>query len=84
MIAQGHVQGGVVVLADGVRLAEGQQVTVFARSEPHALGASYPTSPPPGRREALLELIGIWKSGHAPDDEEIERMVERHRMKKYG
>jgi hypothetical protein len=30
MIAQGRVENGVVVLAGGVRLPEGQQVTVLA------------------------------------------------------
>jgi hypothetical protein len=30
MIARGHVQNGVVVLADGVRLPEGQEVAVLA------------------------------------------------------
>jgi len=30
MVARGRVQNGVVVLADGVRLPEGQEVTVFA------------------------------------------------------
>ena len=30
MVARGHVQNGVVVLADGVRLPEGQEVTVLA------------------------------------------------------
>lgn len=30
MIAQGRVQNGVIVLDDGVRLPEGQEVTVLA------------------------------------------------------
>ncbi len=30
MVAQGHVKNGVVVLANGVRLPEGQEVTVLA------------------------------------------------------
>jgi hypothetical protein len=30
MVAQGRVQNGVVVLADGVRLPEGETVTVLA------------------------------------------------------
>jgi hypothetical protein len=34
MVARGHVQDGVVVLADGVRLPEGQEVTVIAPSMP--------------------------------------------------
>ncbi len=30
MVARGRVKNGVIVLADGVRLPEGQEVTVFA------------------------------------------------------
>src|SRR5437016_2287159 len=30
MVVRGHVQNGVIVLDDGVRLAEGQKVTVLA------------------------------------------------------
>ena len=90
MIARGHVQGGVVVLADGVRLAEGQQVTVFARPSPPALGADpaigpgLPTPPPPERRDALLGLIGLCKTDNPPDDEEVKRIVEEARMRKYA
>ena len=32
MVTQGRVLNGVVVLADGVRLPEGQDVTIFAPS----------------------------------------------------
>ena len=39
MVAHGRVQNGVVVLADGVRLPEGQEVTVLA----------HPTVPPAPR-----------------------------------
>lgn len=78
MVARGRVQNGVVVLADGVRLPEGQLVTMH-------------TAPPQedepvskDRREALLSLIGIWKMKHPPSDEEVERIVEEKRLKKYG
>jgi hypothetical protein len=36
MVARGRVQNGVVVLADGVRLPEGQEVTVLVSSPPGA------------------------------------------------
>jgi hypothetical protein len=36
------------------------------------------------RREALQQLIGIWKTHDPPRDEEVERIVEEERMKKYG
>jgi hypothetical protein len=66
MIARGHVQGGVVVLPDGVRLAEGQEVTVFAAGA--AAGQDAPAGPDAARvvvsserRHALADLIGIWR-----------------------
>lgn len=36
------------------------------------------------RQEALRQLIGIWKSEHPPDDEEVERILNQETMKKYG
>jgi hypothetical protein len=33
MVVRGHVQNGVVVLDDGVRLPEGQEVTVLANEK---------------------------------------------------
>jgi hypothetical protein len=36
------------------------------------------------RQDALLQLIGIWKTEHPPDDEQIEQILEYERMKKYG
>ena len=38
MIARGHVQNGVVVLDGGVRLPEGQEVTVLAPELPLSPG----------------------------------------------
>jgi hypothetical protein len=39
---------------------------------------------PEEQRKALNNLIGIWKSDNPPTDEEVERMVEEERMRKYG
>jgi hypothetical protein len=36
MVVRGRVQNGVVVLADGVRLPEGQEVTILAPPSPSA------------------------------------------------
>jgi len=36
------------------------------------------------QRAALLGLIGICKTDHPPSDEEVERIIEEARMKKYG
>jgi hypothetical protein len=82
MVAHGHVQNGVIVLNDGVRLPEGQEVTVTAVAPTPASGQKYYVSPE--RREALLSLIGIWKTDSPPNDEEVERIIEEYRMKKYG
>jgi hypothetical protein len=46
MVARGHVQNGVVVLADGIRLPEGQEVTVLAPSPPDAPTHSILDVPP--------------------------------------
>jgi hypothetical protein len=82
MIACGHVQNGVIVLDDGVCLPEGQKVTVTAVAPIPAAEQRYYVSPE--RREALLRLIGIWKTESPPNDEEVERIIEEYRMKKYG
>ena len=36
------------------------------------------------RREALRQLIGIWNTAQPPSDEQVERILEQDRMKKYG
>ncbi len=36
------------------------------------------------RREALQQLIGIWKTEQPPSDEQVEQILEQERMKKYG
>jgi hypothetical protein len=80
MVARGRIENGVVVLADGVRLPEGQMVTV------HTVAAEDVEPGPVSkeRRDALLGLIGMLKMENPPSDEEVERIVEEERMKKYG
>jgi hypothetical protein len=46
MVARGRVQHGVVVLTDGVRLPEGQEVTVLAPSPAGSPGHSILAIPP--------------------------------------
>jgi hypothetical protein len=82
MVVRGHVQNGVVVLDGGVSLPEGQEVTVSAVASTPTSEQKYYVSPE--RREALLSLIGIWKTESPPSDEEVERIIEEYRMKKYG
>jgi hypothetical protein len=36
------------------------------------------------RQEALRSLIGMWRVENPPSDEEVERIIEEYRMKKYG
>ena len=81
MVVRGHVQNGVIVLDEGVRLPEGQQVTVIASD----VTASRKYDLTPERREAVLSLIGILKTDQPPPtDEEVEKIIEEARMKKYG
>jgi predicted DNA-binding antitoxin AbrB/MazE fold protein len=79
MVARGHVENGVIVLDDGVRLPEGQEVTVVARVPENA-----PESFSKERREAILSLIGIWNTANPPTDEEVKHILEEERMKKHG
>jgi hypothetical protein len=77
MFARGHVENGVIVLDDGVRLPEGQEVTAVAR-----VTESASESISQERQDALLSLIGIWKTAdNPPTDEEVKRIVEQERMK---
>lgn len=85
MVARGRVQNGVVVLVDGVHLPEGQEVTVLAPAPAGVLRQDEPLlAVSKERQEALLALIGICKTDHPPDDEQVERIIEQARMKKYG
>ena len=86
MTWQGRVENGVVVFqngAHGAPLPDGTLVEVTpVRSSGKDAPGPYPVSQE--RREALLGLIGICKTDHPPSDEEVERIVEEARMKKYG
>jgi hypothetical protein len=86
MTLQGRVQNGVVVLTSGPTPPEGTLVTVMPIDEPAAVAGNwkgpYPVSKE--QREALLGLIGLCKTDNPPDDEEVERIIEEYRMKKYG
>jgi hypothetical protein len=81
MVVRGRIKNGVVVLDDGVLLPEGEHVTVVA---PDTAGErKYDVTDE--RREAALSLIGILKTDQPPpSDEEVERIIDEARMKKYG
>jgi len=62
-------------------------MTAFAypkvRKSPSASGQEYYVSPE--QRKAILSLIGIWKTDQPPPtDEEVEKIIEEARMRKYG
>jgi hypothetical protein len=82
MVVRGHVEKGIIVLDNGVQLPEGLAVTVTAALPAPGSGQKYYVSPE--RREALVSLIGIWKTENPPSDEEVERIIDEYRMKKYG
>ena len=67
MVARGRVQNGVVVLADGVRLPEGQEVTVLV--------------PPPAASKAhgILDIPPVSVGSVLPvtaDDDLLDEMLE--------
>jgi len=89
MIYPGRVKNGVVVLTDGPRLPDGALVNVEPVDDVAGPSIVAPGQKPPypvskEQREALLGLIGLWKTEHPPSDEEVERIIEEARMKKYG
>jgi hypothetical protein len=89
MTFQGRVHNGVVVLTNGPALPDGTLVNVVPVDEDTEPSAGAPGQQAPNpvskeQKEALLGLIGIWKTDHPPSDEEVERIVEEARTKRYG
>ena len=90
MTVRGQVKKGVVVFRGDAALPDGTVVEVTPVNDeavppsvaPHAGAARYPVSDE--QREALLQLIGLWKTDQPPNDEEVERILEDERMRKYG
>lgn len=83
MVARGHVQNGVIVLDDDVRLPEGQEVAVTVGPPPPLEGRKYHVSPE--RRAAILSLIGMLKTDQPPPtDEEVDQIVYEALMKKHA
>jgi hypothetical protein len=86
---QGLVKNGVVVLTNGSQLPEGTLVKVTPVGQVAGPALPAPGQKPPypvsqEQKEALLGLIGCCKTDNPPDDEEVERIIEEYRMKKYG
>jgi hypothetical protein len=82
MSLHGRVENGVVVFENGAALPDGTLVEVTPRQPTTAAPA--PRLVSKEQREALLGLIGMWKVEHPPNDEEVERILDEERMKKYG
>jgi hypothetical protein len=89
MILHGRVKNGVVVLqSDGAGvLPDGTLVEVIPVSDDVSKSPAAPAVPyhvSKEQKEALLGLIGIWKTDKPPSDEAVQRIVEEERVKKYG
>ena len=70
MVARGHVKNGVVVLDNGVRLPEGQEVTVLAPGD----------WPPAARPHSILDIapvsVGAVLRPLTADDDLLGEMLE--------
>jgi hypothetical protein len=82
MTLHGRVENGVVVFQSDPPLPEGTLVAVTPL-QPQSAGRG-PIAVSKEQREALLGLIGMWKVEHPPNDEEVDRIIDEARMKKYG
>jgi hypothetical protein len=68
MVARGRVQNGVVVLADGVRLPEGQMVTVLTPPTAGSKGHSIMDIPPVSVGSVLIPFTA--------EDDLLEEMLQ--------
>jgi hypothetical protein len=82
MSLHGRIENGVVVFQNGPPLPDGTLVEVTPLQPDRAAPGLITVSKE--QREALLGLIGMWKVEHPPNDEQVERIIEEARMKKYG
>ena len=89
MTLLGQVKNGVVVFEDDSAPPDGTLVEVRPVEKGASASVELPAGGPPypvseERRKALLGLIGCCKTENPPSDEEVERMIDEYRMKKYG
>ena len=68
MVVRGHVENGVVVLDEGIRLPEGQEVTVNMPLPPNEKGHSVLDIPPVSMGKMIRPL--------GPDDDLLEEMLQ--------
>jgi hypothetical protein len=62
----------------------GQRLALATRILESLERESGTTVAPADRQHALKNLIGIWKTENPPSDEQVERIVEEERLRKYG
>jgi hypothetical protein len=77
MVARGHVHNGVVVLDNGVRLPEGQEVTVLATDPSVSLTRG---QGPHSVLEIPTVSLGTILRPLAGDDDLLEEMLEGRRI----
>jgi len=75
MIVRGRVQNGVIVLDQGIRLAEGQQVTVLASDIPMCT-APLQGSAPHGLLDVPPVSLGPILRAVTSDDDILDEMLE--------
>ena len=85
------VRAGVIYPLEPLPAAwkDGQEVSVEVLGsrevvEPSHAEIEKPPAVSKERQEALLKLIGIWKTPQPPSDEEVDRILHQERMRKYG
>ncbi len=77
-----RVEHGVVVFPESSGLRDGTLVEVKPINTEPAFAERSAVSEE--RREALLSLIGLWKTESPPDDDEVKRIIEQARREKHG
>ena len=83
MVARGHVKNGVVVLAGGVRLPEGLEVTVSAPdvSSPGAASASFRGEGPHSVLDISPISLGTIRTPVIDDDDDLlQEMLEGRKI----
>lgn len=82
MMIRGRVENGVVDFENGSALLEDTVVEVTAM--PAKADRRGPVEVSRERQEALRGLIWLWRVENSPSDEEVERIIDEARMKKYN
>jgi hypothetical protein len=86
MTFQGEVKNGVVVFSGSAALPDGTRVDIVPTHEVSRPSVAAPVTYAVSSEQkvALLSLIGAWKTDLAPNNKEVEQIIQEARMKKYG